>query len=283
MKYFLTYIDILGFDKKAKEEAQKSDLQPEEVRGVYRERIKGRLRKLTASKIILHSQEVSLDSWLVVTNSIWEAFKSIEDILKTKLNLEVAIGAKEFDDSPAGEELIALRNETISYLKSDIMVSYKKHYKKTHGKTVNQSFILLTEAAFDELDYKNICYGESYEFPKGSKFYLVKENEFERKIEVLGKVKSIEDIEWKQGLILRFLLYCTDYISSNWREVKGYVRWWTIGLVEGAEISIALDELSNSVFIEIINGAWKLTERGKEWAEKIDYWFLRQAKVVSYW
>ncbi len=119
--------------------------------------------------------------------------------------------------------------------------------------------------------------------PKGSKFYLVKENEFERKLELLGKVKSIEDIEWKQGLILRFLLYCTDYISSNWRELKGYVRWWTIGLVEGAEISIALDELSNSGFIEIINGAWKLTERGKEWAEKIDYWFLRPAKVVSFW
>ena len=99
MKYFLTYIDILGFDKKAKEEAQKSDLQPEEVRGVYQKRIKGRLRKLTASKIILHSQEGSLDSWLVVTNGIWEAFKSIEEILKTKLNLEVAMGAKEFDDS----------------------------------------------------------------------------------------------------------------------------------------------------------------------------------------
>lgn len=282
MKYFLTYIDILGFEKKANEESQKSNLEPEEVRDAYRKRIKRRLRKLRASKIILLFQEVGPDSWLLFTDSIWEGFKSVEETLKTKLDIEVAIGVKKFDESPAGEELIAFCNETISYLKDDILASYRKCYKDTHGKAVKQTFILLNEGAYKTLDYKKMCYDEIYESTKGSKFYLIKQDDFERRSKVLGKIKSIEDIEWKQGLILRFLLNCTDHTSSNWGDLKGWVRYWTVGLVEGVEIDVALDELAEVGFIEINNSSWKLTKEGKRWAEKVDYWFLRQAKEVIY-
>ena len=281
-KKYLVYLDILGFEKKAKEEAQKSNLEPEEVRDAYRKRIKRRLRTLRASKIILHSQEVSSDSWLLFTDSIWGAFKSVEENLKTKLDLEVAIGAKEFNESPAGEESIAFCNETISYLKDDILASYRKCYKDTHGKAVKQTFILLNEDAYKELGYKQMCYDEIYESIKGSEVYLIRQDKFERGSKVLGKIKSIENIEWKQGLILRFLLDCTDYTSSNWGDLKGWVRYWTAGLVEGAEIDIALDELAEIGFIEINSGSWKLTKKGKRCAEKIDYWFLRQAKEVIY-
>lgn len=174
MKSFLTYIDILGFEEKAKKEAQKSNLEPEEIRDAYRKRIK---RRLKMSKIIRLSQEVSLDSWLLFTNSIWKAFDSVEEILKTKLDLEVGIEVKEFDESPAGEELIVLRDEAISYIKT-ILDSYKC-YK--NGKSIKQTFILLTEDAYKELDYKKMCYDKIYESTKGSKFYLIKKDEFERR------------------------------------------------------------------------------------------------------
>lgn len=95
-------------------------------------------------------------------------------------------------------------------------------------------------------------------------------------------LNSIEDIEWKEGLILRFLLHSTSHTSNDWKGLKGWVRWWTVGLVEGAEVSCAIDHLEAQGLLQTVGGMWKLTCEGVEWAEKIDYWFLRQAKEVKY-
>ena len=141
-KYFLVYIDILGFEERAEKEAEKSSFfTPELVRDAYRREVERRLNELKEKrtiysytrkedKTVVHFREMSLDSWLLFTDNIWKAFKCVGGVLKTNLPFEVAIEAKKFDEPPVGEELIVLRNETMGYLKNIILSPYKKWYKK---------------------------------------------------------------------------------------------------------------------------------------------------------
>ena len=130
-KYFLIYIDILGFVEKAKIDADKS-IRPEERRKIYQERITHKLSQLKENETVLDFQKMGLDSWLLFTDSIRKAFRSIGEILKTDLSFEIAIEAKKFDESPAGGELIVLRDEIMDYLKTNILSQYKEWYRKEY-------------------------------------------------------------------------------------------------------------------------------------------------------
>ena len=180
-KYFLIYLDILGFEERAEKEAEKSGIRPEEVRSIYRERIKRKLNLLKDIETVLDFREMSLDSWLLFSDTIGKAFRTVGAVLKTNLPFEIAIGAKKFEESPAGEELIALRNETMDYLKTNLLNSYKKWYSTKHKKSVEQTFILLTPEAYKELESQKIA-RKPYE---SADFYLLEEEEFDRTLEVL--------------------------------------------------------------------------------------------------
>ena len=198
-KYFLVYIDILGFEERAEKEAEKSSIRPEEVRSIYRERIKHKLNQLKENETVLDSQEMSLDSWLLFTDNIWKAFRSVGEVFKTNLPFEIAIGAKDFDESPAGEELIALRNETMDYLKISILRPCKKWYEEKYKKTIGHTFILLTPEAYKELESqkgKRIA-RKPY---KSANFYLIKQKEFDRRLEVLEFLEKIgsQRIEYRE-------------------------------------------------------------------------------------
>ena len=269
-KYFLVYIDILGFVERAEKEAERSNFfTPELVRDAYRREVERRLDELKVKrtlhsytrkedKTVVHFREMSLDSWLWFTDSIGDAFRSVCEVLKTNLDFEVAIGAKKFDESPAGEELMALRNETMDYLKTNILSPYKKWYGEKHKKylfrmspdyaeflkngpvddklkkefddnkhplsgksdvstidgthwglvdgekryiientgtelniyykkSVDQTFILLSPAAYEELESQTIA-RKPYE---SADFYLLEQEEFERKLDVLEFLEKI--------------------------------------------------------------------------------------------
>ena len=132
MQYVIIYIDILGFEKIAGNTGGELGLTPEEVRQNYRDRILDRLNVIKDKKYAVHFEEISLDSWLIFTDNIWNAFLSLSEVLKSNLSFEIAIGINELEESPAGVRLIALRNETISLLKSDIISSYTSDLK-IHG------------------------------------------------------------------------------------------------------------------------------------------------------
>jgi len=212
-KYFLTYIDILGFEERAEKEAEKSNFfTPELVRAAYRREVERRLDELKGKrtihtytrkedKTVVHFREMSLDSWLLFSDSIWKAFRSVGEVLKTNLPFEVAIGVKEFDELPVGEELIFLRNETMVYLKTNILSPYKKWYSKEYGKSVEQTFILLTSEAYKELESKKIKKIARKPY-KSFDFYLVEQKEFEKKLEVLEFLERVrigsERIEYRE-------------------------------------------------------------------------------------
>jgi len=200
--YFLVYIDILGFVERADKEIKKSgSLTPEEVRNIYRGRVEGRLNELKEKRTIpsytrkedknvVHSREMSLDSWLLFTDDIWKTFRSVGEVLETQLPFEIAIGVKDFDESPVGKELIALRNETMDYLKSNILSPYKKWYEEKHKKSVEQTFILLTPEVYKELGVKKVKRIACRPY-KSANFYLVKRKEVERKLEILEFLEKI--------------------------------------------------------------------------------------------
>ena len=150
MKHFLIYIDILGFGKRAKEEAEKTGRPEKDIRNSYIASIEGRLKELKKSGVIVLYKKASFDSWLLFTDSIWKAFKSIAGTLKAKLPLEVAIGANTIEESELYS--IEFENEVLSYLKTEIISQYETWYKEEHQKSVEQTFILLTREACEELE-----------------------------------------------------------------------------------------------------------------------------------
>jgi len=231
-KYFLIYIDILGFVERADKESEKSSFFTSElVRDAYRREVERRLDELKEKrtihsytrkedKTVVHFREMSLDSWLLFTDNIWKAFRSVAEILKTNLPFEVAIGAKKFDESPAGEELMALRNETMDYLKNNILSPYKNWYKKKYKKSVEQTLILITPEAYKELEYKKVkkIARKPYE---SADFYLLEQKEFERKLEILEFLERVrigsERIEYREieGLYVK---------PENYEEIERILK-----------------------------------------------------------
>ena len=98
------------------------------------------------------------DDWILVTDDIDKAFSCISEILDhttgytnyEKIPLEIAIGAEIYDRWAKfdGANLI-IENPTIAFLKTNIIGRYCESYKEMHrGKSVESTFLLLTESAF---------------------------------------------------------------------------------------------------------------------------------------
>ncbi len=215
MKYFLIYIDILGFGKRAKEEAEKTGRPEKDIRNSYIASIEGRLKELKKSEVIVLYKKASFDSWLLFTDSIWKAFKSIVGTLKAKLPLEVAIGANTIEESDLYS--IEFESEVLSYLKTEIISQYETWYKEEHQKSVEQTFILLTREACEELESqkanKRIAL-KPYELAtlkpcekriafkpyESANFYFVERKEFERILKILKFLEKIKSqrIEYRE-------------------------------------------------------------------------------------
>lgn len=199
-KHVLVYLDILGFEKRAMEDAEKTSLESNEVREAYRKRIESKLSNLKVSKakqeypkkecsIVSFAEQVTLDSWLLFTDDAWNAFKSIGEVLEAGLPMEIVIGVKEFKESRSREELVALKDETIAYLKSDILTSYRK----IRHKKIEQTFVLLTKEVYESIDSPIVSHAKPYKSSKGEQFYLIEKDQLERiltSLKFLGKLGS---------------------------------------------------------------------------------------------
>lgn len=185
MKHFLIYIDSLGYEKKAKEEAKNTGRPVEDIRESYIGSIEGRLKELKKREFIKSYKKSEYgDDFVVFTDSIWNAFKTIGEVLKAKLPLAIGIGFLKVDDL----YLIERSDETISNLKTYIIPKYKKFYEEEHGEhSLTHTFILFTLDAYEQLDSKRKC---SKPFPS-AKFYFIEQKEFERELEVLEFLEKL--------------------------------------------------------------------------------------------
>ncbi|MFZ3060612.1 MAG: hypothetical protein WA102_12865 [Candidatus Methanoperedens sp.] len=185
MKHFLIYIDSLGYEKKAKEEAKNTGRPVEDIRESYIGSIEGRLKELKKREFIKSYKKSEYgDDFVVFTDSIWNAFKTIGEVLKAKLTLAIGIGFLKVDDL----YLIERSDETISNLKTYIIPKYKKFYEDEHGEhSLTQTFILFTPEAYQQLDSKRKC---SKPYPSAD-FYFIEQKEFERELKVLEFLEKI--------------------------------------------------------------------------------------------
>lgn len=132
MKQILIYLDILGYEDKAKKESESVGRPVEDIRRSYIDSIVGRLEELKNSGVIssycADGEEGFHDDFLVLTNNIRKAFKTVGDVLKAGLPLEIGIGIKESDNS----YLLGRSDETVSHIKTHIIPKYRNLYKKDH-------------------------------------------------------------------------------------------------------------------------------------------------------
>ena len=189
---YLAYVDILGFKKLAEEEAEKTTLMTsEEVRNNFIKRVQNKIDALQVAEEIDRGEKQSPDSWLLFTDDLSKAFVGIHEILKTKLPFEIAIGREELEEHPTGDDLISLRYETMDVLKGNILNPYKNKYKEDHNEeSIKETFILLTEDAFNELENfdRKFCKEISY---TGKHFYSITKERIETKAKIRNFLEEI--------------------------------------------------------------------------------------------
>lgn len=150
------YIDIMGFDEKAKKEAALTGHPVEDIRLLYRSSIEIRLNTLKEENVILHFQRKSDDSWLLLVADTGKTFKIIKYVLITGLEFEIAIDVRKLGKSKE-EELIMLNDDVINFLKSNTIKHYKDWYREINKVSSKETFVLLTTGAYDDFGFKQIC------------------------------------------------------------------------------------------------------------------------------
>lgn len=185
MKHFLIYIDSLGYEKRAEGEAKTTGRPVEDIRESYINSIEKRLKYIEKKETIKSFKKSEYgDDFVVFTDSIWNAFITIGEVLKANLPLAIGIGFLKVDDS----YLIERSTETISNLKTNIIPKYKKFYESEHGEhSLRQTFILFTPEAYEQLDSKRKC---SKPYPS-AEFNFIEQKEFERELKVLEFLEKI--------------------------------------------------------------------------------------------
>ena len=144
-KYFLVYVDQLGFEELAQKEAKNSTSSPEELRSLYQTKVERVLSALLKEHRLEKWASEPPDSWLLFVRDKRGAFRAVEEILKTRLEFEIAVGVGDFEESLTANELMELTDETVSFLKKNILSPYKKWYKDSYPTRIEKTFIVPTE------------------------------------------------------------------------------------------------------------------------------------------
>src|SRR4030043_1800086 len=199
-KKYLIYLDILGFDKLAKEIAGKSRVTPDGVRDDFIGVIKKKVEALETKREIIGKKYGESDDWLLVADNLDKVFTCIFEILdhKTKyqdykkIPLEIAVGTAEFSKEAnlQGPGLV-IQDDVIKFLKTPVVHYYHKWYEQQNpGQSVSSTFIVFTEPAYLELEPldKKICTQIIY---KDVEFYLADLDKFQRRGRVFDFLEKI--------------------------------------------------------------------------------------------
>jgi hypothetical protein len=215
-KKYLIYLDILGFERLAEEIEEERGIESREVREKFIDVINERVKTIERRGRITGKRYGESDDWLLLTDSLENAFKSILEILDhhtpykgyEKIPLEIAIGTGEYDKWARfeGKELI-IEKSTIKFIKTKIVGYYHGWYKQKHNsQSPKSTFIILTESAYHELEPldRKICQKIEYRYKKDG-----------GKEEVI--IFSVADVDRVQqrGRVFEFLEKI-GYAGSKW-------------------------------------------------------------------
>lgn len=167
MKQVLIYIDIMGFEDRALDEARITGRPVEDIRGSYIYSIHNKLVSLNNYNIISRYDKMSPDSWMIFAEDLVSGLEAIDELLKTTFKFEIAIAIKEAIQSSS--QMSSLSNEVLAFLKSNVIQQYREIYKTKSGTSPLETFILLTEDAYNKINNKDICIGPYSD----AKFYSI--------------------------------------------------------------------------------------------------------------
>jgi hypothetical protein len=161
-KKILIFIDILGFENRAIEIENALKIPAKKIRKDFLDTINEKIIKLKEKKIIAHYSYGQRDDWILIVDSLDQAFQSVRDIFDhnvlypnfEKIPLEVAIGTGKYDQWAKFDDISLISEDsTIQFLKTKIIGNYHIWYKKNNSNiSPNDTFILLTESFFSLLN-----------------------------------------------------------------------------------------------------------------------------------
>lgn len=216
---FLIWIDILGFEALGKQIAETARVSERKVRGDFIRLINEKIEEEKRDCIIGENHGEG-DDWLLVVDSLDNAFKVIYDVLDhnteyqgyEKIPLEIAIGVGQFDKSAKldGSNLVN-EGSTIDFMKTHLTDYFREWYKQKYSSSVTSSFVILTEAVYKEMNPYEKEFCEKVEYcssPKGEK-----EHKISFFVADLPKVLQ-------RGMALRFLEKVGKSSSSSFRRIE---------------------------------------------------------------
>jgi hypothetical protein len=161
-EYYLCYIDILGFENRAKGIVDTYDLhdqnvKPSHIRYKLRQLIKNKVEDLKNRKSFI-GISTGRDDWLIVSEDFQKLLISIYEIIELQQDFpfEIALGSENYqENTDFNSDSFIDEDPTIYFLKNNIIGEYSKLYKATHNESIRTTFILFTENLYQKLDYSD--------------------------------------------------------------------------------------------------------------------------------
>ncbi|MEN6552686.1 MAG: hypothetical protein ABFC34_07340 [Methanobacterium sp.] len=200
-EYYLCYIDILGFENRAKEILETYDLnvkpyliKPSHIRNKLRQHLKNKLKELEERNCII-GISTGRDDWVIVSEELQKLVISIYEIIEIQPDfpLEIALGSELYSENKDlfNSDSFIDEDSTICFLKNNIIGEYCNWYKSTHDdQSVRTTFILFTDKLYQKIDH---CDQETFS-PKGYKkkiLYYVDAESFRRQAKCLNFVNTL--------------------------------------------------------------------------------------------
>jgi len=172
-KYYLIWLDILGFKVLVEKIARDVHVEERKVRTDFINVIKEKIDTAETRGEIVGKNFGERDDWILVTDSLDLAFKVIYKILDHNtgykdyqgIPMEIAIGIGEYDrwarfDGP----YLIIENSTVNYLKTKIIDYYHEWHRLNMDESPRSTFIAITESAYSDLERldKKMCKKISY-------------------------------------------------------------------------------------------------------------------------
>src|SRR5688500_5481186 len=149
----MIFIDILGFSELPRELSIYTHINENYIRENFL--IKPLIEKINS---ILNNNDKHFtftDDHFIITNDLIKIFKLVNGTTNLsipltqvkKLPLEIAVGSADLEDD---YDLIS-QNSTITFLKNDILKSYRSYYKLKNNDKIKESFVVITREFYNEL------------------------------------------------------------------------------------------------------------------------------------
>lgn len=157
-------MDILGFDKLAKEVAKKHKLPDGKLRKDLVDEVNHKIEVLENKDIIDSGYRKEFDAWILFIKGLDNVFRFIQETTNIKppykeveqIPLEIAIGS--FKSGDDVKEYEKYGEETMRFLKTNIIGEYRED-KRNYKSSPKETYVLITEDVYNDLEgeYKKSC------------------------------------------------------------------------------------------------------------------------------